>query len=188
MNSRWRFLRICWPWAIGVVLLASTAVESVRLIELERSNSAIDRLRNREDLAVDKDAPAALLFARAFLLAHSAREDEAIDQYHLASLRGSPEERARSYYNLANLHLRQAVELAEKRDIDAARVATQLAKDGYREALRREPGLWVAKYNLEAAQRIVRDLPTSDGRSEEEDAPPSDDIWSQMPGFPHGLP
>ncbi|MGE3772715.1 MAG: hypothetical protein AB7I32_07295 [Gammaproteobacteria bacterium] len=187
MNARWRAWRAHWPWLPALALLAATALDGARLVALERGNATIERLQRREDVAVTSDAPAALLFARAYLLAQTAREDEAADQYHLASQRGSDDERARARYNLGNLHLRRAVQLAEKRDIDASRAATQLAKDSYREALRRQPDLWVAKYNLEAAQRLVRDLPSGGGGDEEGDPPP-DDIWSQMPGFPNGLP
>jgi len=176
-----------WPWLPAVALLTATALEGARLVILERDNARIERLMRREDIAVAPDAPAALVFARANLLAQSAREDEAVDLYQLASLRGSDGERARARYNLGNLYLRRAVELAEKRDIDASRAATQLAKDAYREALRRQPTLWVAKYNLEAAQRIVRDLPVAGG-GDKEGEPPPDDMWSQMPGFPNGLP
>lgn len=177
-----------WPWLPALALVAACAIEGGRTLSLLHTNAQIERLQRREDLPVANDAPPALLFARAWMLAETAREEEAAELYFAAAQRGSDEERARARYNLANLQLRRAIALAEKREIDASRAMTQLAKDGYRDALRRVPDFWYAKYNLEAAQRLVRDLPTGGGNPDEEGDPPPDDLWSQMPGFPSGLP
>jgi mxaK protein len=177
-----------WPWLPGVALLAMLIVEGLGLSSTIRTNAGIERLLAREDVEVSSDSAAELVFARAWMLAETAREEEAADLYFIAEQLGSPLLRARAYYNLGNLQLRRAVALAEKLEVDRSRMATQLAKDSYREALRRQPGFWNAKYNLEAAQRLVRDLPTAEGDKEKEGDQPPEDMWSQMPGFPSGLP
>lgn len=68
-------------------------------------------------------------------------------------------------YNSANLLLRQAIALRSAEPATAFAAAPggqalpliELAKEQYRELLRRDPGFWDARYNLERAQRLLPD-------------------------------
>jgi len=68
-------------------------------------------------------------------------------------------------FNSANLLLRQAGALGAGRQTGQAGQALpliELAKEQYRELLRRDPGFWDARYNLERAQRLLPDPVDSD--------------------------
>jgi mxaK protein len=71
-------------------------------------------------------------------------------------------------FNSANLLLRQAGALGAGLQTGQAGQAGQalplieLAKEQYRELLRRDPGFWDARYNLERAQRLLPDPVDSD--------------------------
>jgi mxaK protein len=63
----------------------------------------------------------------------------------------------------------------------------ELAKEGYREVLRHDPGQWDARYNLERAQRLLPDpdeslVEPADGRRDAERA------VTTMRGYSPGLP
>src|SRR5690606_20115955 len=89
-------------------------------------------------------------------------------------------------YNLGNLHLREALK-------DGAAEAhrylplIELAKQRYREALRRRPDSWDARYNLEAALLLA---PEADDPAFEEDEPSDqeDRVISTLPGGRIALP
>ena len=69
-------------------------------------------------------------------------------------------------YNSANLLLRQAIELQASPQPGQALALIELAKENYRQVLRRDPDAWDARYNLERAQRLVPEPEQVD------DAPP----------------
>lgn len=54
-------------------------------------------------------------------------------------------------FNLANLYFREAKQLREAGDNDLAMPLIELAKQNYREILRKDNKHWSAKYNLELA-------------------------------------
>jgi hypothetical protein len=61
-----------------------------------------------------------------------------------------------AYCNSGNIHLREALELAAQQALAQSPQAVELAKQQYREALRRDPRHWPAKYDdlLASIQRI----------------------------------
>ena len=63
-----------------------------------------------------------------------------------------------------------------------------LAKAEYRNALRIDPQNWNAKYNLDVAMRLVRDLPQAVGEDEEKPLETPEKLWTDLPGVPKGLP
>ena len=68
-------------------------------------------------------------------------------------------------FNSANLLLRQAGALGAGQQTAQSGQALpliELAKEQYRELLRRDPGFWDARYNLERAQRLLPDTVDSD--------------------------
>lgn len=60
-------------------------------------------------------------------------------------------------YNNANLLMHQAQRLRDAEGVGQAVALVELAKQGYREVLRADPGLWDARYNYERAQRLQPD-------------------------------
>jgi mxaK protein len=71
-----------------------------------------------------------------------------------------------SLYDLGNLHLRQA--LKDSLDEAQSLPLTELAKQSYRDALRKNPADWDARYNLERALRAAPE----EEESGEEAGPP----------------
>lgn len=60
-------------------------------------------------------------------------------------------------FNAANALLREAERLRAGPQPGQAIALVELAKESYRELLRQDPGHWVARYNLERAQRLQPD-------------------------------
>lgn len=93
----------------------------------------------------------------------AAAVDAALNAWRV--VQSDPRLGAAARFNSANLLLRQASVLLGSGD--AARAAqalplVELAKEQYRELLRRDPGFWDARYNLERAQRLQPDPVDSD--------------------------
>jgi mxaK protein len=71
-------------------------------------------------------------------------------------------------YDLGNLHLHEALKVGLE-DESQSLPLLELAKQSYRDLLRREPGNWDARYNLE---RTLRLAPEADDDSDEDTGPP----------------
>jgi tetratricopeptide (TPR) repeat protein len=71
-------------------------------------------------------------------------------------------------YDLGNLNLRQAVQYGLADEAQSLPL-TELAKQSYRDLLRRDPTDWDARYNLERALRLA---PEEDADAGEDTAPP----------------
>ena len=71
-------------------------------------------------------------------------------------------------YDLGNLNLRQAVQYGLADEAQSLPL-TELAKQSYRDLLRRDPTDWDARYNLERALRLA---PEEDDDASEDTAPP----------------
>lgn len=127
-------------------------------------------------------------FAYAYYLHQRGLFEDAVDAYGKAERISQPDKLKIVYYNMGNLYLREAVKLAERMGVDRATALADVAKDLYRSALIQDPGFWRAKYNLEAAQRLSRDLPLGELQDSGEAEESSEELWSAMPGFPLGLP
>ena len=100
------------------------------------------------------DAPE-LRFARAHAQAASGATEVALNAYR--GLQADPALGAAARFNGANLLLRQALVLREGAQPAQALPLIELAKEQYRELLRRDPQHWDARYNLERAQRLLPD-------------------------------
>lgn len=147
--------------------LNSNSVQAGTEPKLASSDSALARIneRLRRD---DLDAAQATISRSGDILTDTAK--------------------AHAYYNLANARVRRAFMLVEKGDLDTATAFVNVAKSEYRRALRLAPEFWNAKFNLDVAMRIVRDLPTPE--IEQDEAPPDAPkrVWTDLPGVPKGLP
>jgi mxaK protein len=165
------------------------AVSAVQLLAKAGTNTTIDRLRAGANVAVDPaDAAPAALEARAAFLLKRNRIDEAQPFLDQASASADGATRERMLYNMANARMRGAVTAIGKGDYDKAVPLVMLAKAEYRSALRLNPSNWDAKYNLDIAMRLVRDLPQAVGEDEEKPLQTPEKLWTDLPGAPKGLP
>jgi mxaK protein len=173
---------------LGASALAFAAAGTLLLLE-RHSNELIKELRAGKDVAVDPaTAASALIEARASFLLARDRIEEAQPLLDQASLRAEPAVEARMLYNAANARLRAAVKAIEQGKFDKAIPLVALAKSEYRDVLRREPGNWDAKYNLDVAMRLVRDLPRAEGEDGGDKQKEPAKLWTDLPGVPKGLP
>jgi mxaK protein len=169
--------------------LVAVAVSGWLLISKLRENSTIGRLAAGTEVAVDPTTAApAVLEARAAFLLRRGRIDDAQPLLDQASERASPPIYVRMLYNMANARMRAAVTAIEKGNFDKAIPLVALAKSEYRSALRLDPVNWNAKYNLDVAMRLVRDLPQAVGEDEEKPLETPEKLWTDLPGVPKGLP
>jgi len=148
MSSK-RVVRVAWV-LVGVVLIAAV-VDTAQLVRERGWNAQIAA----GVAAADAGAPAQLRFAHAWALAASGAGDAALQRY--GALQDDPALGQAARYNAANQLMRQAVVLRAGPQPGQALAFVELAKEHYRELLRRDPGHWDARYNLERAQRLVPD-------------------------------
>lgn len=171
-------------------LLAAISYQSIKLYQAKQINQQITQLKQDELPEPDKLnlQSAEVRIAYAYRQAELLLFDQATETYSGAERFANRGQRRQIYYNLGNLYLIQAIEMAEGLSVDRATAMADVAKDFFRSAMETDPNFWLAKYNYEAAQRLSRDLPLGEARVLEESQEESDELWSAMPGFPIGLP
>lgn len=144
------------PRRIGRALLATlallAALAAADALRLQRGRALDERIAAGGRGGDSAEAPPALRFAWAVAQAASGAQESALARY--GSLHDDPALGGAARYNSANLLLRQAVELRANQHPGQALALIELAKEHYRELLRRDPGDWDARYNLERAQRL----------------------------------
>lgn len=168
-------------WGVVALLCAAAAFDAVRLVQAEAVNAQLAAGVVR----LAADAPPRLRFAHAQAQAASGAEDAALREY--GTLQDDAQLGPAARYNAANLLMRQAIVLREKNQPGQALALVELAKEHYREVLRRDPDDWPARYNLERAQRLVPDP----DEGEDEPAGPrrnAERAATTMRGFSPGLP
>jgi mxaK protein len=172
-----------------VVALTVLAASTWQFAAKQRANSAIDKLRGGFEVEVDPaDAAPEVLDARAAFLLRRNRIDEAQPLLDQALLRADAPIKMRMLFNMANARMRTAIAAIGKGDYDKAIPFVALAKSEYRSALRLNAEFWDAKYNLDIAMRLVRDLPQAVGEDEEKPLQTPEKLWTDLPGVPKGLP
>ncbi|MBQ0929814.1 MxaK protein [Ideonella alba] len=160
LTPRTRTRRLA-PWALlllAAALLAQSAWQARQRQALRQVVQA-ELAAPAAASAVPAGAPPAQRFARAQRLAADGQLDQALGLYR--ALQDDPLLGPAARFNGANALMRQAVALRDGGQADAAYPMVELAKEGYRELLRRDPGDDAARYNLERALRL----------NPEEDAP-----------------
>lgn len=179
----------------GAALLALAATDTLRLARALRYNAALDAApagaaasdaassAAAGTVAGTDDAPASTLFVRAHAAALAQRSVDAMALYQAASR--DPAYAVAAHYNLANLHLREALGLAERDALAANPQPAELAKRHYRAALRLDPGHWASKYNLERALRLAPESADDAGAAAGHAA---DRAITSLRGFTLGLP
>ena len=176
-------------WGLLAASVATFVVAGILYLSKTQTNADIDQLRAGKDVAVDAaDASQALLDARSAFLLKRGRIDEAQPLLDQAQARADSATQVRMLYNMANARMRTAVREIEKGNFDKAIPLVSLAKSEYRSALRLDPGNWDAKFNLDVAMRLVRDLPQAVGEDEEKPLETPEKLWTDLPGVPKGLP
>lgn len=175
-------------WVLLVGGGAVFAVAGFLYVSKARTNTVIERLRAGADVPIDvASAPPALLEARAAFLLTRDRIEDAQPLLDQAALRADAATQVRMLYNMANARMRAAILAIEKGNLDKSIPLVTLAKSEYRNALRHDPAAWNAKYNLDIAMRLVRDLPQAVGEEEKPLETP-EKLWTDLPGVPKGLP
>lgn len=176
-------LRRTWPGLLLAAALALLVRDGLRLWHAQQLHDAV-RSAATHSGPTPLEAHPSLLFARAHGAAQGGRTQEALALY-LAAAR-EPRLAAAAHYNSANLHLREALALALEGKLAANPQSVELAKARFRQALRQDPALAPARYNLERALWLAPELP-----DEEAPAPPplqSERAVTTMRGFTLGLP
>lgn len=183
-----RMILIYGSFMLLVASVTLMGVSAWKYSENKTTTRLISELYKGIDVSIPEDTsnPSLLLARLGFLL----RYDELESAQALvdgARLRVSPSDMAKLLYNLANARIRQARILADQHEIELSKAEVQLAKALYREALSLHPQLEDAKFNLEYALRLVRDLPKRPPEDEEAQVDPKR-LWTELPGIPRGLP
>lgn len=137
-------------------LVVAAAFDALQWRRLEGWNTLVAA----GDTGSAADAPAPLRFAAAHVLATGGADEAALKHYGTL-LDDTPLGRS-ARYNAANLLLRQALVLRDGATPGQALPLVELAKEHYRDVLRRDPEHWNARYNLERAQRLVPDPDDAD--------------------------
>ena len=174
----------------ALLLFAAFVYQLVVVLQHQHINQQIQMISQGdlpEPESVDMQS-APVRIAYAFLQNQINLFDQAIETYSGTERLADNRQRRQIYYNLGNIYLTQAISLAENLSVDRATAMADVAKDFYRATLKLDPQFWEAKFNLEAAQRLSRDLPLGEVTITEEVEDSSEELWSAMPGFPIGLP
>lgn len=178
--------RLLWLLALASACWFGYAADD--FYRAERANRNIQALVSFHDIQIDaRRATAQEILAR---INESIRRDNIDDAQAVLSTatESLPSKvRAAALYNIASARTILAGEAVRKGDLDGATALVNLAKSEYRLALKLDPENWDARYNIDVAMRIVRDLPLGDNPDKKSpDAPKK--LWTDLPGVPKGLP
>jgi mxaK protein len=169
-------------WASLAVLAAAAAVDTARTWRLQALN---EQIRAGQPTAPSPNAAPELQFAHAHALAARGDFDQALKRYQALEAQTPLGQAAR--FNSANLLVRQALRAREGPQSGQAIALIELAKENYREVLRRDPAHWDARYNLERAQRLLPD-PEETDPAEGEESKRAERAATTMRGYSPGLP
>ena len=164
-----------------IVLLVLLALDVRRVLQATRWNAAFAAGNVPAD--ADPSLPE-VRFAHARAL--RVRDDEgALAAFR--ALQGDTPLGVAAKYNSANLLMRQAIAVRQTNQPGQAIPLIELAKETYRDVLRKQPARWDARYNLERAQRI---LPDPEPAGDDVPPPPnnSERAVTTMRGVSPGLP
>ena len=152
-------------WALVAVAAVSTVAAGYAGWTLSQTNSINTFISNPSEHKGDtvpehKKAQ----FAQAFYDAEQGNAENALALLTKSATTKDTALEAASYFNRANINLREAVALPTE---DTGRVAlVGLAKQDYRNALLVDSSLWDVRYNLEYALLMVPEEPATLGKSE----------------------
>jgi mxaK protein len=150
---------------VAVALAAVTVGESLRLQHAQSINAAVAAWSKAAAPAAHSNPPAWATAGAADHLPPEARlaravalarvdYDAALAAYKAIIQSNRNDLRLIALYDLGNLHLHQAIQ-AGLADEAQSLPLTELAKQSYRDLLRRDPSDWDARYNLERSLRLA---------------------------------
>jgi mxaK protein len=139
---------------IGLIALLTVAVlyDGFHLWRASQLNRELAKTEALEYVVGDHPQ---LRFARAYALQQDGEFDAALEAYAAIDVPRGHRMQGDVHYNLANLYLRRALEYRESGADDLALPLVELAKEYYRELLRKDSLDWSSKYNLELALRVA---------------------------------
>jgi mxaK protein len=151
--------------AFGVLAIALTGVtggEIARLVQAEQVDAAV------ASVPFAKVANLGLPEARLTQAVELSKTDYdgALSAYKAIVQSGREDLRGVALFDLGNLHLQHALQLSDE---EQSLPLLELAKQSYRDELRRDPNDWDARYNLERALRLA---PEQDEDFEDTGPPP----------------
>jgi len=153
---------------VAITLTALTAGEALRLQHAQTINAAVAEWSRVKTSTVTADhLPPEARLARAVSLAR-VDYDAALAAYKSIIQSNRDDLRLIALYDLGNLHLHQAIQYGLADEAQSLPL-TELAKQSYRDLLRRDPTDWDARYNLERSLRLA---PEEDDASDEDNGPP----------------
>jgi mxaK protein len=144
----------------AAVLAIVTIDEALRLNDARAVDTALARWANATaqraiDAPAELPAPQLPEARLAQAVAVSKTDYDGALAAYKAIIRSDREDLRRiALYDLGNLHLRQALQAGVADDAQSLPL-TELAKQSYRDLLRRDPDDWDARYNLERALRLA---------------------------------
>lgn len=169
-------------WVSLATLVAVAAIDAALAWRLQGLN---EQIRAGQPAPPPPDAPPELQFAHAYSLAAHGDFDQALKRYQALETETPLGQAAR--FNSGNLLVRQALLARDGPQSGQAIALVELAKENYREVLRRDPAHWDARYNLERAQRLLPD-PEETDPAEGEESKRAERAATTMRGYSPGLP
>jgi mxaK protein len=176
-------------WTLLLVAVGTLLGSTLQLAARSADNRKIAALLDGYEVPVDADAQPVVLLARIDFLLYRERLDEAYPLVEQVAQRGTAQQAAQALYNRGNARARQVLAQIQAGQLNQAVSGVGLAKADYRRALRLQPELWDARYNLDVATMMLRDFGEAVPREGDDEQPQKPEkLWSDLPGVPRGLP
>ena len=138
----------------GAVTIALSLVTGGEILRLRHARE-VDAAIGRNGTSASAVPPGVLEGRLTRAVALSKEDyDGALAAYKAIVQSGREDLRRIALYDLGNLHFKQALQ-AGLTDEAHSLPLIELAKQSYRDELRRDPGDWDARYNLERALRLA---------------------------------
>jgi mxaK protein len=162
--------RVHGHWIFGTVAVALGLVSTAEFLRLHHAQTVNAAVAARPASTIPTNPANALPEARLARAVALARVDYdgALGAYKAIIQANREDLRRIALYDLGNLHLRQALQVGLEDEAQSLPLL-ELAKQSYRDLLRRDPDDWDARYNLERALRLA---PESDDDLDEDTGPP----------------
>jgi mxaK protein len=154
--------------AVAAALGLVTVVEVARLEHAQNVNAAIASSQAASNAQQTSATPIPEARLAGAVAMAKVDYDGALAAYKAIIQGGREDLRRIALYDLGNLHLRQALQVGLDDEAQSLPLV-ELAKQSYRDLLRRDPNDWDARYNLE---RTLRLAPEDDDDSDEDTGPP----------------
>jgi mxaK protein len=149
--------------ALGLVMV----VEIARLDHARTVNAAIPSSQATSNAKAAPRAPIPEARLAGAVAMAKVDYDGALAAYKAIIQGGREDLRRIALYDLGNLHLRHALQVGLDDEAQSLPLV-ELAKQSYRDLLRREPNDWDARYNLERTLRLAPE----DDDTDEDTGPP----------------